>query len=373
MYQVQINILNNSDRYIGEPLYLAGTFNNWDPEHLHVGHIPAQGEWISYTLFGIPEGELDLKLSRGSFSTLRASKEGSLLDAASFEVTQDLIIDLEIDAWRDDFPASTASPQVQVLDKHFYFPELAVYRRVWVYLPKGYAESEAEYPVLYMHDGQHLFDEATSVGRAGPVEWRVDETIDKADLASIVVAIDHAQDYDRREQEYMIHPTAEIIDPRGQAYLEDIVNTLKPYVDKHYRTSKDPQLTAMVGSSLGGLMASYAGLLYPETFGTIASFSPSIWLDHEPLYALTDLQYTTRQDDYKNQEIYFYIGEKENRVTSPLQMFQDLKDYIQHITSIYPGKIEFHTHPSGKHSAHYWQYAFKEFYGYWQERHFSKQ
>ncbi len=371
VHQVKVHIKNNSESFIGEALYLAGNFNNWSEEHLKIGYIPKKNEVITVILPEVSSGDLELKISRGDWNSLSATKDGKLELPHVSRIQRDTEVYLSIDAWRDLFPKSTASKQVHVLDDHFFFPELNVYRKVWIYLPKSYSNSAEHFPVLYMHDGQHLFDEATSVGRAGPIEWMVDETLDESDYPSIIVAIDHAKTYDLRQQEYMINPGHGTEKPQGWAYLEDIVCSLKPYVDEHYRTLTDPQNTAIVGSSLGGLLNIYAGLKYPEIFGTAVAFSPSIWMDEEKLYHYSREKLKENNLLRNQQEFYFYIGYRERRyrkMDSQNNMKLDLDRYYSWLLENFKGELKLEINTDGKHGAIYWQLAFREFYTYWQSK-----
>src|SRR5690606_12287834 len=165
-------------------------------------------------------------------------------------------------------PRSTASPQVHWLNEAFMFPGLNTKKRVWIYLPEEYETSGRRYPVIYMHDGQHLFDEATATGRKGPVEWGVDECIDASANKAIVVAIASSDSADGRKKEYLVNSdyTQKV---EGELYLRDIIFSLKPFVDGKYKTLPDAANTAMVGSSLGGLITLYAGLFYPDVFASL--------------------------------------------------------------------------------------------------------
>lgn len=369
VYQVRIKIRNTCESFVGEPLYLAGSFNNWDPVHLYVGAIPQVDQELLFSLEGLEEGDLELKLSRGNWQTLTSSSAGHLVAPQLISIPEDSSVSILIEAWRDQFPSSTASPQVQVLDQQFFFERLEQQRKVWIYLPKDYATSTNKYPVIYMHDGQHLFDEATSVGRAGPVEWMVDKTIDQASIPAIVVGIDHADDYALRQGEYLVHPTDFTAEVQGWAYLGDIVHILKPYVDRHYRTLSDAAHTAMVGSSLGGLLTIYAGLRYPHIFGTIGAFSPSIWMDKELLHAYSEKQLAIQDSCRKTQTLYFYVGEKEQRVramAAPHAMKPDIDCYTDWLHTHFTGRVEIAINAKGKHGALYWQDAFRNFYAYWQ-------
>jgi predicted alpha/beta superfamily hydrolase len=154
-------------------------------------------------------------------------------------------------------------------------------RDVLVWLPPGYEHDQARrFPVLYLHDGQNVFDTSTSF--AG-TEWGVDETAERlvhegrvAPL--IIVAINHAGA--RRADEFA--PTRDVHrHAGGQAteYARFVVDELKPWIDGRFRTRPEAAHTAIGGSSLGGLVTLHIGLEYPATFGALAVMSPSIWWD----------------------------------------------------------------------------------------------
>ncbi|GMG88051.1 alpha/beta hydrolase [Biformimicrobium ophioploci] len=170
---------------------------------------------------------------------------------------------------------STASNNVTVLDEAFTIPALERQRTVRLYLPPGYATSGKRYPVLYMHDGQNLFDDTTAY--AG--EWGVDEALDQ--LASenalelIVVGIDHGND--KRINELNPFANERFGAGEGEDYLAFLVGTLKPYIDRNYRTLGDREHTAIMGSSMGGHISHYAIHRYPQVFSKAGIFSPAYW------------------------------------------------------------------------------------------------
>ncbi len=155
-------------------------------------------------------------------------------------------------------------------------PQLGVSRDVLVHLPEGAMRSGRRYPVLYMHDGQNLFDEATSF--AG--EWRVDETLEELaieGLELIVVGIPNGGA--RRYAEYTPYggaSGARGLGGLGNAYLRFLVETVKPLVDAAFPTQRDRRATGIMGSSLGGLISLWAAVEHPETFGLIGAMSPAI-------------------------------------------------------------------------------------------------
>ena len=157
---------------------------------------------------------------------------------------------------------SSASKNVHVIDTAFYIPQLNRHRRIWIYLPASYSASRKKYPVLYMHDGQNVFDNATSY--AG--EWGVDEALDSLGAKPreiIVVAIETGQQ--TRMSEYSPSDN-KYAKAEGEAYVDFLVKTLRPYINKHYRTKKCRKYNFIAGSSMGGLISFYALVKYPNKF-----------------------------------------------------------------------------------------------------------
>jgi predicted alpha/beta superfamily hydrolase len=193
----------------------------------------------------------------------------------------------QIRAWRDREreavlrEAHTLSGRVE---RHpdFRSEALGGTRRVWVYLPPQYLfEPERRFPVLYLQDGQNVFDGATAF--IAGMEWEVDEAAqkligEKRIEPLIVVAVDNGGE--RRADEYL--PTR---DPRvgqgGEAddYGRMLVEELKPWIDRTYRTRPGRESTAIGGSSFGAIASLHLGLRHAQTFGGIAAVSPSVWWD----------------------------------------------------------------------------------------------
>jgi predicted alpha/beta superfamily hydrolase len=154
-------------------------------------------------------------------------------------------------------------------------------RGIYVYEPPTYIENTlASMPVLYMHDGQNLFDPSASF--AGNT-WQVQQTMDAAAMdgsiaEAIVIGIDNTAD---RMSEYTPVPDATQSPPggNGEQYLQMITQELKPQIDSTMRTLPDRAHTTMVGSSLGGLITAYAGVKHADVFGLVGALSPSTWWD----------------------------------------------------------------------------------------------
>ncbi|MEY2519252.1 MAG: hypothetical protein QOF24_1011 [Verrucomicrobiota bacterium] len=191
-------------------------------------------------------------------------------------------------------PPNTLTGNIQ---KHRAFPSKILKNRrdVLVYLPPGYRRfSGRRYPVLYLHDGQNVFDAATSF--AG-VEWGADETAqqlirNKLIEPLIIVAI--ANTGENRIHEYA--PTPAPIDPpkrkrsKGQlrSYGRFLIEELKPFIDRKYRTKREAEFTGLGGSSLGGLATLALGLWFPNYFTRLAVMSPSIWWDDCAIYKIVE-------------------------------------------------------------------------------------
>lgn len=152
---------------------------------------------------------------------------------------------------------STASKNVSTFT--IEAPQLKTSKKIWIYLPEGYsATAKKKYSVIYMHDAQNLFDKKTSfVG-----EWNVDEKLDSLKAQVIVVGIEHGNE--KRIDELTPFKNEKYGGGKADEYVDFIVKTLKPYIDKNYQTKTKAKNTLIMGSSLGGLVSYYAVFKYPE-------------------------------------------------------------------------------------------------------------
>jgi predicted alpha/beta superfamily hydrolase len=227
---------------------------------------------------------IEFKITRGSWETVEKNADGSELANRTVTPRPNDTIPITVARWTDDGAAapttqkqSTRTGDIRIHPIHSKL--LSNDRNLWIYLPPGYDQDRAEpYPVFYMHDGQNLFDAATSF--AG--EWNADETTQKLILENkitplIIVGIENTKDR-------MIEYTP---GERGTLYQRFITEEVKPFIDATYHTTTDRTQTAIGGSSLGGLASLYLSHKYPETFGLCAAVSPSIWWNDRA--ALKDL------------------------------------------------------------------------------------
>jgi len=260
-------------------VFLAGSFQNWEPGDATWQLRPVgAGHWVLTSDFPAGTG-LQFKFTQGSWLTVEKGPSGEEIANRLHVVTAVAdTLRLSVPTWASGEPerrSDTITGQVQTIT----VPGFLDGRRVWVSLPAGYDKPpDRRYPVLYMFDGQNVFNEATSfVG-----EWRVDETLATLTAAGqvtplIVVAVDNGGA--ARLAEYTPWADAGLTGSgRGRDHLQQWVQVLLPWINAHYRTLPGPTHTGLAGSSLGGLMSLYGGYRYPNVFGRVGAFSPTLSL-----------------------------------------------------------------------------------------------
>lgn len=186
-------------------------------------------------------------------------------------------------------------------------------RDVIVYVPPGYdAEMERRYPVLYMHDGQNLFDPATSfAGRTWQVREHADAAIEAGEVEPLII-VGIYNTGDRRLAEYTHERDWQRGGGEAAKYGRLITEELMPWVSMHYRVRADRASTGLGGSSLGGLVTLYLGLLYPQLFGRLAVLSPSVWWNHKSILSFLNER---APEIWDRPRIWLDAGEKEGRRT----------------------------------------------------------
>jgi predicted alpha/beta superfamily hydrolase len=335
----------------GADVYAAGTFNGWNPvdskykfQHKENGEL--------FLEMKLDKGTYEFKLTRGGWDKVECKKDGGDLQNRVLKIEDDIGIRLNVEEWKDRFPEktkkSTAGKNVHIIDTSFLIPQLSRTRKVWIYLPESYATSKKKYPVLYMHDGQNVFDDATSY--AG--EWGVDETLDTLGPMTeecIVVAIDHGGI--KRLNEYNPYDNDRSGKGEGEKYADFLVKTLKPWIDKNYRTNKKKEKTFIAGSSMGGLISLYAVLKYPKVFGGAGIFSPAFWT------APGIFKYIGEKGEKVKSRIYFYGGKLENETMVP-----DMIRAFEAMHKISKSRMEMVIRDEGKHNEATWREEFPLFY-----------
>lgn len=239
---------------------------------------------------------------------------------------------------------SEFSPIIKVISQEVEPPPLGEKRRIAVLLPHDYDKTRKRYPVLYLQDGQNLLEHRSPFGN-----WHVDQQMEKmarngmGDL--IVVAIDHAEE--ERIREFSPPEVTKFGVSFGKQYARFMAEELKPYVDQHFRTRPDRQNTGIGGSSMGALISIYSGFIYPEVYGKMMIFSPSLWLTPKIYFRAINFVnpfYT---------KIYLYAGGKESETMIP--NVQRLKAALQS-KGLESAKIEFKVSidPEGNHGESRW-------------------
>ena len=334
-----------------DTVYLAGSFNNWTPKNPKSSCTNC-GEKNGITI-DLGRGMFEYKFTHGDWDAVESGDEGAYTENRMVTVESDTTIYVDIDHWADHFPRkpkeTTASKNVQILDTAFYIPQLNRHRRVWIYLPESYSTTKKKYPVLYMHDGQNLFDNVT----AGFGEWGVDEALDTLGQMhgeTIVVAVDHGAE--KRINEYSPFDMEQYGKGEGNAYVDFLVQTLMPYINSHYRTKRSANYTAVAGSSMGGLISFYAMMKYPNKFGAAGVFSPAFWVVKNEL-----MNYATKRAPKLKGRMYFYAGQQESETMVP-----DMLQVFELVNNRSKAKLKSHIRAEGKHSEETWLSEFPLFY-----------
>lgn len=332
----------------GSDIYLAGSFNNWSPDNSD--YILTESTPGTYRIeLDIEAGVYEFKFTRGSWATVEGTSNGTF--RPNRQITYNggqQTATLVIDGWEGlSNGGGTAAPNVEVLSNSFFMPQLNRNRRIWAYLPPDYYTSNREYPVLYMHDAQNLFDQTTSFSG----EWEVDESLNElfsqGDPGIIVIGIENGGGERINELTPWANPTYGGGD--GAAYVDFIVETLKPYVDANYRTKSDQPNTGIMGSSLGGLISLYACIRHQDVFGKAGILSPSLWFTDD-IYS-----FVSSTGKQANLKIALLAGEQESStMVAQLQaMYNTLIN-----AGFSTDELLLTTHPDGEHSEWYWRREF---------------
>ena len=290
----QVKTLNLSD---SGKVYITGNrpqLGNWHPGRVALSKDHSNSTWSLELRFA--RGEmLEYKFTKGKWSNEAVLEGGLVPPNNKLTVENDTTLYIEIKYWKDAFTAEVQRGITGIVNYHRRVGGTGLDPRdLLVWLPPGYEQNtQQRYPVLYMQDGQNLFDPLTSTFG---MDWQVDETADslirlqKIDPL-IVVGIYNTN---LRSREYSPNDT-------GSAYMKYVVQTVKPLIDNTYRTLPDRDHTATGGSSLGGLISFMLMWEYPDIFSKAACFSPVLKI--EPYDYVSRVQ----QDGRRNFPIKIYL------------------------------------------------------------------
>jgi predicted alpha/beta superfamily hydrolase len=332
-------------------IYLAGDFNGWNPASPeYVLARNQEGLWFITLPARAAGTQIQYKFARGGWDKVEKGPNGEEIANRRYTFGGADTVRITIHNWADrSGGATTAAKNVIKLTPDLFLPQLNRTRRVWVYLPPGYDESDRDYPVLYMQDGQNVFDAYTSF--AG--EWMVDENLNELAESGkevpIVVAVDNGGT--RRINEYSpwINPTYG--GGEGRLYIEFIANTLKPLIDSTFRTRPERESTGIMGSSMGGLISFFGALERPDIFGKAGVFSPSYWF--------SDSLWTFTREAGRQHPIRLYqlvgTGEGSSTVSRVLRMQDTLLTLGFRADEIISKVVE-----GGQHNEQFWRSQFRE-------------
>lgn len=291
-----------------EAVYITGNDNllgNWQPEVVSLDEI-VKSKWVKN--FSFPRGKkLEFKFTRGSWIKEALNDDGTIPSNYSFIVWSDTTISLKINLWSDQIERKIEGQITGFVEYHRNFSGSGIKARdIVVWLPPEYSsESDRRYPVLYMHDGQNIVDPSTS---SFQVDWQIDEAADSLIKQKLIEPLIIVGIYNtpQRNNEYSENDT-------GYAYMNFIVDSLKPFIDRNYRTKPDRQNTANGGGSLGGLISFILAWQYSEIFSKAFCFSPAFKIDR---YNFVDnvLSYSG-----KKKEINLFICNGDDELDTRLQ------------------------------------------------------
>ncbi|MCF7832275.1 MAG: hypothetical protein K9N05_01705 [Candidatus Marinimicrobia bacterium] len=348
-------------------VYIAGNFNLWNPADQLYKLIPVRTGLYTLTM-NMNIDDVEFKFTLGSWDKVEVLSNNE--DRPNrIEKFKNVIIKetYKVEAWANREHRSTMTGNIKIIED-FTMPQLERTRCLRVYLPPGYGNSLKRYPVMYMHDGQNLFSDATAYSG----EWGIDETLEKMIKKKeipkmIVVGIDNHSRY--RLNEYTPFPFeyhGQEIDAEAQLYGRFLVETLKPYIDKHYRTKKGRKFTAVSGSSMGGLVSVYLALEYQEIFSKVGALSSAFGVCRDDLIGFI-------AQHPKEYPIRFWLdagteeGENMKIETNQIQIRNALiaagwEDSSEVIFKIYEG---------AEHHESYWRQRFGDVLEFlWDKKHF---
>lgn len=346
----RLNIILTTDEDDNRPVFIAGNFNNWQTQDAHY-KMDRVGQGLYH--FTFPDGfeypeTLLYKFTRGDWSEVEIDKYGNRTENRVCKKHKGVRKE-HVAKWRHNWLPfkSNFLPEVHLISDEFEIPQLNKTRKIWALLPHDYQTSTESYPVIYLQDAQNLFNENAQYGN-----WEIDKKL--AVMAEykigkiIVIAIEHAEK--ERILEYNVGNTV-LGTGQGKKYVRFLADTLKPFVDSNFRTKPEREFTGVGGSSMGGLVSIFSGIMYPEVFGKLMIFSPSLWV--VPKIKLSFLEMEEPQDT----RIYLYAGGNESAtMIDHVKVFKKRLQKKQKFSE--KMKIRLSINHEGKHNETYWSDEF---------------
>ncbi len=235
-----------------------------------------------------------------------------------------------------------ASGSFQLWQKGFKADSQLQARDIYVYLPPLYEQQASTYPTIYMHDGQNLFDPTRAyLGQT----WQAEKTLNylienKVIEPVIVIALDNTS---QRILDYTPSSTSQYGGGGAKLYLDMIVKTLIPRIEKEFRVNHTTDSRAIIGSSLGGLVSLYSMISHPDSFGKVAALSPSLWWDEK--FMIKQLE----RSKFLAKKIWIDSGSLENEILNDVLL---LESYL--IDRISASDFKTSIQNGADHSEKYW-------------------
>jgi predicted alpha/beta superfamily hydrolase len=300
-----------------DTIYIVGShklMGEWDP-----GKIPLTKVEKNKWEFETPLDEkiyLEYKITRGSWVNEAIYKEEQFPRNQILKVDNNKTVEINIVGWQDLTPIEIKSEIIGTVKYHenFHSEKLNNDRTLIVLLPKSYdSETGKRYPVLYMHDGQNIIDPLTAYTR---IDWQVDETIDKLVSEGKMKKIIVVGIYNTKDRLFEYGNTS-----KGSDYMNFIVNEVKPFIDKTYRTLPDRKNTATMGSSMGGLISFLLVWKHSDVFSMAGCLSSSL-----PMGGLKNFLMVEKSNAPEDVKIYLDHGDVsgERRLVRTNQLMRDL-------------------------------------------------
>lgn len=333
------------------PIFITGNFNKWNPKDYNFQLQISEENTYSIDIEDqlLPDN-IEYKFTKGGWENVELDQYGNITPNRKAHKHSAKTTDF-VEKWRFNWGPFKDEffPIVEVISEEFYIPQLDRYRKVWALLPYDYYISDKKYPVLYLQDAQNLFNEGSQFGN-----WEIDKKLSilaeygRGDV--IVIAVEHGSE--DRIKEYIFDNDNVANGSEGKKYIRFVTDTLKPFIDEHYRTKKDRENTGIGGSSLGALISIYSGFLYPEVYSKLLIFSPSLWIEPNNNFPMMSFRVPFKT------KIYLYGGEQEGaKMVKRIQVFENyLKRWEK--KNLFDFEFKTNINPDGAHSEFYWSQEF---------------
>jgi predicted alpha/beta superfamily hydrolase len=341
----------------GATIYFTGSLNEWKEGDREFAFTQVEPGRYELKLEVSKGAVVEYKLNRGNWTNVEVDEQGNETENRRLAVFGSTTVRHEVPHWRDQStrPASLRyrETEVRILGP-IAMPVLGRDREIAVYLPPNYhTEPNRRFPVMYMWDGQNLFDPSTAFGG----EWAVDLTAERLIREGkvepmIIVGVYNGGSHRLSE----LSPWRDArLDARGEghAFMRWVVSELKDYIDSSFRTLTGPENTGVAGSSMGGLASLFAAYRYPLVFGRVACLSPAFWFARGQIF-----RYVASRLRPQGTKIYLDCGERETARVHPKRDFYKVAyamvDLLKQQGFKEGEDMLWVSDPQGTHSEYFW-------------------